>query len=666
MVDRICDNCMSRVPAGTDKCPQCGIRFENTNPGGALPNGWVLGGRYTVGRYIDIDGEGVTYSAIDGDNLQRVIIKEFMPVTLCSTRDDTGAILPKPGCEVLFKTTRMDYSELYGILLRMGLVEGLVQVLDVLEENNTAYAVIEKIEGPTLAEYMMKLDGPVESERALSMLRPIFIGVDALHSASVIHRGISPDNIILESGGTARLSGYATLALRQQGSELKPKLYPGYSAPEQYAASEFEGRYTDVYALGAVIYRMVTGLDPYPADERRMQDNLRPAKAENKDVPAFLSTALSRAMRVAPAERIQNVPDLRLALTGEGGQEARGFLGLTKKQLIIGGICLGVIVVVLVILLLVGIFGGGRNAVSSQPSSSQSEVELLVPDFTEMVYADVVQSSSYKEDFTFGQPTEEYDTDVDEGKIISQTPKAGTVYEKGTSIVFVVSKGPKSETMPNLVGQLQSNAVAVLKELGVSEDNIKIETVENSGDRDVGTVVSTDPIAGNKIPIGKDTVTLRVAGDVNLIPLPYVVGKSIDEARSILEGYQVEVQTIENDGTHASGTVESTNPPAGTEVAPSVTNIVVYVYDTYKMPDLSSYIGKDTSKLTSFLDARGIQWTYGENVITQTQKQDGKIAAVDQPPVNSVVDSSVLITIRRYQYQAPTTPADPNGNNAPG
>ena len=200
MADRICDNCMSPVPIGTDKCPKCGILFENTNPGGALPNGWVLGGRYTVGRYIDIDGEGVLYSAIDGNTLQRVTVKEFMPVTLCASRSEAGAIQPKPGCEVLFKTTRMDFADLYGSLLRLGLVEGLVQVLDVLEENNTAYAVLEpktgewirwqRLEMPAAeqfhfarsacAQWLVEPDG--------SILLPFYIGPDAHkpHSVTVV------------------------------------------------------------------------------------------------------------------------------------------------------------------------------------------------------------------------------------------------------------------------------------------------------------------------------------------------------------------------------------------------------------------------------------------------------------------------------------------------
>ncbi|MDL2252559.1 PASTA domain-containing protein [Ruminococcaceae bacterium OttesenSCG-928-I18] len=583
-MERICDNCMSRVPIGTDKCPKCGIRFENTNPGGALPNGWVLGGRYTVGRYIDIDGEGVTYSAIDANTLQRVHIKEYMPVTLCATRDETGSIIAKPGCEVLFKTTRMDYAELYGILLRMGLVEGLVQVLDVLEENNTAYAVLEKVEGPTLTEFMTRQDEPIDSAKALAILRPVMIGVEAMHSASIVHRGICPDNIILESGGSAKLGGFATLALRQQGSELKPKLYPGYSAPEQYAASEFEGRYTDVYALGAVLYRMLTDEDPVPADERKMQDNLRPARALYKDIPAFLSTAITRAMRITPAERIQNIPDLRLAFTGEGGRTAKGPLGLSKQQLIVGGAALAAIIVLVIIILLVSVFGGGKDEPVSSYSISVPSGDLTVPDFVGMVYADVVKGNSYT-DYTFATPTEEYSDDVPEGRIISQFPEAGSSWDGSVPLRFVVSKGQQTEEMPNLVGKKRNEAIAALTALGVQYSE---ETVSNTGDEEAGVVVRTDPAAGTQLT-ASSRVTLYISEEPEEARMPNLNGLSEGDVRSQMReaGINYTTSTKSNDGRGVPGTVAETSISAGQTVDLSRDTVTVTFWSDVSMPNVT-------------------------------------------------------------------------------
>ncbi len=645
---------MSRVPADAEKCPKCGIQFENTNPGGALPNGWVLGERYTIGRYNDIDGEGVTYSAIDGNTLQRVTIKEFMPVTLCATRDETGAIQAKPGNEVLFKTTRMDFSDLYASLLRLGLVEGLVQVLDVFDANNTAYAVLEKVEGPTLAEYLTKMSGSLEPGRALSILRPVMNGVETMHAANLVHRGISPENIILESGGTAKLGGYATLALRQQGSELKPKLYPGFSAPEQYAASEFEGQYTDVYAFGAVLYRMLTDEVPYPADERKMQDALQPARAVNKEIPAVLSAAIGRSMRVVPAERIQNIPDLRLALSGEGGRGAKGPLGLTKQQLIIGATALGVVVVLLLVILFISLFSrGGADDSSSVTSSSASiSMALQVPDFTGQKYTDVINDEKYDE-YTFATPEEEYSLDVEEGRIISQDPKSGTTWD-GSPIKLVVSKGQLK--MPNLVGKKVEDAKKQLDEMELSYTEVEYA---NPGDLEAGTVAKTTPVADTPVLPGETTVTLYVVKASAEVEIPDMYGDTQAMATSRLTalGIKYTIQYVTNDlGPHMTGTVAGTDPVAGNKIQPDSTTITLKIFDKYYMPNLQGYVGKSASELTAFLDGRHIQYSL-QTVANDGTHTAGTVASVTQPPVNSEVTTSTVVTIYVYgDAPAPPTP----------
>lgn len=692
MVDRICDNCMNRVPANADKCPKCGIRFENTNPGGALPNGWVLGGRYTVGRYIDIDGEGVTYSAIDANSFQRVLIKEFMPVTLCAARNEYGAIVPKPGCEVLFKTTRMDFGELYGALLAMGHTEGLVGVLDVLEENNTVYTILEKIEGPTLAEYLMRQEYPIESNRALSIMRPVMLGVEALHSANVVHRGISPDNIILESGGTAKLTGYATLALRQQGSELKPKLYAGYSAPEQYTASEFEGRFTDVYAIGAVLYRMVTGETPVPADERRVQDNLRTARSLDKEIPGFLSSGISRAMRVNSDERIQSIGDLRMVLSGEStgraavpagasrkaaaenSDEEKGLFGLTKKQTIIAGVAVGAVLLILLIVLLVAIFGGGGKPASSSSSevvsSSSAPVdEMRVPNFVNQKYEDVIKNKTYTDVYTFASTyEEEYSDEIAEGYIISQTPDAGTAWgEDSEPITFVVSKGKEPVKMPDFVSvsTTQAEAELALKNLDVEYNVI---TEANNGQYTAGMVIRTDPPAGSEVVPGKDKVTIYVASAAAGQAMPNLVGKTQTDAVNELKGMgiaenRIKVTIVANDGKFVAGTVVSTSPNQGENVITGSDTVTISVYDKVYMPDLnSSYTGQSQDSLVNWLNERKANYVYNiEEVTNDGSHAAGTIASVTSSlPVNSEVKPGTVITIKVYG-QPPATPPPTSG-----
>ncbi len=588
-MERVCDNCMNRVPIGTEACPQCNIAFTNTNPGGALPNGWVLAGRYTVGRYMEIDGEGILYSAIDASTLQRVHLKEFMPVTLCATRDETGAILAKPGCEVLFKTTRLDYAEMYGILLRMGLVEGLVQVLDVFEENNTAYVVLEKVEGPTLSETMTRRGKAMEPAQALSVLRPVLIGVAAMHAASIVHRGISPENIILEQGGTARLGGFGTLALRQQGSELKAKLYPGYSAPEQYAASEFEGSYTDVYALGAVMYRLLTDEEPDSADERKVHDNLPAVRSVNKEVPSYLSSTLTQAMRTHSEERIQSVKDFRLALTGEGPRKGHGSKstgGFSRQQLVVGGVALGAIVLILLIILLVTLFGGNDNASSSSLSTSSSTVAVsgqTLPDFAGLLYADITGGNSYK-DFTFATPTEEYSDSVAVGRVISQTPQAGTQWDGNTPIQLVISLGPQTEEMPDLTGKTVEEAASILDSLGV---RYREQEATDPGDHAEGHIVSTRPEAGETVESG-DEVILYVSNKPSEVQMPNLVGLSAGDVSTQMRNLGINYNTVtqQNNGQGVPGAVASTSVTTGATINPQETTVTVTVWADVSLPSL--------------------------------------------------------------------------------
>lgn len=229
----LCPHCLEPVRSGYHgSCPNCGKSLENHNPEGALPLGTQLGGHYTVGEYQSADGDGLCYRGVDNDERRFVLIKEYFPVTLCNGRSPDGDLMPKEGREVLFKTSRMDFKDLYDDLHRITPATGLSQILDVMEENNTVYAVEETEKGMTLTHYLKLRARTLTPVEARTLLQPVMEGVALLHKAGLIHRGICPDNILLPIDGAARLTGYGTLALRTAGSELKSQLYPGYAAPE--------------------------------------------------------------------------------------------------------------------------------------------------------------------------------------------------------------------------------------------------------------------------------------------------------------------------------------------------------------------------------------------------------------------------------------------------
>ena len=513
----LCPHCLQALPGGFDgECPHCGRSLQNQNPEGALPLGTQLAGRYTVGGYLSADGDGLCYRGVLNEEKRFVLIKEYFPVTLCNGRNLDGTLMPKEDREVLFKTSRMDFKDLYDDLRNITPATGLSQILDVLEENNTVYAVEETEKGMTLTHYLGLRSRTLTPAEARTILQPIMEGVTQLHKAGLIHRGICPENIVLPIDGTARLTGYGTLALRTGGSELKSQLYPGYAAPEQYSAAEFSGRYTDVYALAAVAYRMVTGQTPVDAPQRKVRDSLESAHSLEAGVPTWFSQVLACALRLDPAKRMQTVPELMSALTDPGVANAmfeRSDTQISTRKIMGASL---VVIFVLMALLLWSLLRDGtgqdRTTAKATPEPSAAvEVEdpELVPNLVGMRYASEIKESSLYLRFRIVM-TEEYSSDVAQGCVIRQEPAPGTLPEENQIIEIVVSKGPHLVEMPNIIGYTQSNASRLLDEKDIE---YRMTIVDNDGSNAAGCVAKTDVTAGTKFDAGKTIVSVFIAGE---------------------------------------------------------------------------------------------------------------------------------------------------------
>ncbi len=486
-----CPYCLEPLEGGFQQnCPHCGKSLANRNPEGALPLGTQLGGRYTVGDYLSADGDGLAYRGVENATKRFVLIKEYFPVTLCNGRSPEGALMPKEGREVLFKTSRMDFKDLYDDLCRLTPATGLSQILDVLEENNTVYAVEESEKGMTLTHYLTLRSRNLTPAEARTLLQPVMEGVTLLHKAGLIHRGICPDNILLPIDGSARLTGYGTLALRTGGSELKSQLYPGYAAPEQYSASEFSGRYTDVYALAAVTYRLVTGQVPVAAPQRKVRDSLESAHSLENGVPTYFSQVLACAMRLDPAKRMQTVPELMSALTDPSIANAmfeRGDNQISTKKILGASL---VVIFVLVALLLWSLIGR-RDNIAGQNTSSlpvtpsaaptadpESQNVSIIPDLVGRDYETEIKGSSLYQNYRI-MVTEAYSSTVEEGKVISQEPMAGTLQTQQSPIIQItVSVGPMLVEMPSIVDATVEYATKLLTAEGIQ---YRLEYVENNG-----------------------------------------------------------------------------------------------------------------------------------------------------------------------------------------
>ena len=527
---RLCPYCLQPLPGVAQSCPHCGKSFAGRNPGGTLPVGTVLAGRYTVGEMLSIDGEGILYRGAENLGRFRVTIKEYLPITLTAERTAESTLRPKTGSEVLFKTTRMDFADLYRSIQRITPANGLEAVLDVVEANNSVYAILENLGGTPLDQWLENHPGTIRPDDACAMLQPVFEGVAAMHKIGLVHRGICPENIRVMENNRCRLAGYATVGLRTAGSGLHEQLYEGYSAPEQYSTAEFEGRYTDEYSLAAVFYRMVCGQAPVPAAQRMVADSNPRAKSVNGSLPLYVSQVLQLGLRLRPMERIQTVPQLYQALSSkeytaeltrtmkpetpvrpaQPEPERREHL-FSLKALLAGIVILLSILILLTLwsVLSQHIHQSAASAAESEPASSEVMVpQNLVPNFIGMDYTQVQNNREYTSMYLF-YVTEEYSDTAPAGQIIQQEPSVDTVLKAGETIRLVVSKGPQMAEMPNIIGFTQDGAVKELEARGLVASCFM---VVNDGSYASGCVVRTSEEPGTKVEVGT-VITVYIAAD---------------------------------------------------------------------------------------------------------------------------------------------------------
>ena len=527
---RLCPYCLQPLPGAAQSCPHCGKSFAGRNPGGTLPVGPVLAGRYTVGEMLSIDGEGILYRGAENLGRFRVTIKEYLPITLTAERTAESTLRPKTGSEVLFKTTRMDFADLYRSIQRITPANGLEAVLDVVEANNSVYAILENLGGTPLDQWLENHPGTIRPDDACTMLQPVFEGVAAMHKIGLVHRGICPENIRVMENDRCRLAGYATVGLRTAGSGLHEQLYEGYSAPEQYSTAEFEGRYTDEYSLAAVFYRMVCGQAPVPAAQRMVADSNPRAKSVNGSLPLYVSQVLQLGLRLRPMERIQTVPQLYQALSSK---EYTAELTRTMKPetpvrtappeperkehlLSLKALLAGIVILLSILILLTlwsvlsqHIHQPAASAAESEPASSEVMVpQNLVPNFIGMDYTQVQNNREYTSMYLF-YVTEEYSDTAPAGQIIQQEPSADTVLKAGETIRLVVSKGPQMAEMPNIIGFTQDGAVKELEARGLVASCFM---VVNDGSYASGCVVRTSEEPGTKVEVGT-VITVYIAAD---------------------------------------------------------------------------------------------------------------------------------------------------------
>ncbi len=296
-----CPHCMK--PSTGEYCRHCGGQMHWEAQTGQLPCGTLLSGSggimYQIGAAKGQGGFGITYAAMDLNNANRVAIKEYFP-TRFAMRTPIQKIACMMGQEKAFQKGLRDFLKEAQMLAAVGVLPSVVSVIDFFEANGTAYLVMEYVEGIPLHQ-AVSARGKMPPEELLPMLPALLQDLDTLHLAGVIHRDISPDNLILMPDGTLKLIDFGSA--RSMGEEqVTVLLKPGFSPVEQYQ-SKGQGPYTDVYALAATLYYCLTGVIPQVSAERIMDDTLQGPNSLGAGLTHAQEKAILKGMTVQPKER---------------------------------------------------------------------------------------------------------------------------------------------------------------------------------------------------------------------------------------------------------------------------------------------------------------------------------------------------------------------------
>lgn len=313
-----CVNCFLEYDEQYDVCPHCGY-YKGKAPEelNHLFAETVLEGRYIIGKVLGFGGFGITYKAWDMKLETVVAIKEYYP---------SGLVNRVPGEKeiILFAgNKRKEYQ--YGLerfldeaknTAKFSSHKNIVSVFEYFQENNTAYIVMEYLDGTPLSTFLKK--NQMDTQSCLDIVSAVASALKELHQNSIIHRDVSPDNIFLCLNGDVKLIDFG--AARFSANEESQRtiiLKPGFAPPEQYEKVSKQGPWTDIYALGATLYLMLTGEKPEESTDRKTKDTLKSPREINPEISENISNTVMKAMALELSLRFSKMEDFEKALSGE-------------------------------------------------------------------------------------------------------------------------------------------------------------------------------------------------------------------------------------------------------------------------------------------------------------------------------------------------------------
>ena len=319
-IENLCINCMQERRSPDGVCEFCGFDVRTFElPRHHMRPFTILAGKYLIGNAIGEGGFGITYIGMDLNLEVRVAIKEYYPqgaaVRDCRTNDSTVWSYSK-STQVFFEEGREKFINEAKTIAKFRNVPEIVGVIDFFRENQTAYIVMEYLDGQTLKQYLKAKGGKIQADELLRMMKPLIASLGKLHAQGLIHRDISPDNIMIMKDGSIKILdfGGARDFVSQNGKSMSVLVKHGYAPEEQYRSRGDQGPWTDVYALCATMYRCITGKIPPEALDRLYEDELKPISSFGVNCPKYIEQAITKGLSVRKDGRYQSMEEFYDAL----------------------------------------------------------------------------------------------------------------------------------------------------------------------------------------------------------------------------------------------------------------------------------------------------------------------------------------------------------------
>lgn len=600
---------MEQYDDALNVCPHCGyVCGTPAEESIHMQPGTLLHDRYIVGRVLGYGGFGVTYIGWDGKLEQKVAIKEYLPGEFSTRMPGQSQVTVFNGDKSeQFRDGLKKFVEESKRLAKFQNEAGIVKIFDSFEENETAYIIMEYLDGITLKEYLGQV-GTIPEDEAINMLMPVMESLQTVHAEGLLHRDIAPDNIFLTKDGSVKLIdfGASRYATTSHSRSLTVIIKPGYSPEEQYRSRGDQGPYTDVYAIAATLYRMITGKTPPDAMERRAK-----YENQNKDIliePHKLVKNISRNREVAILNamnvRVEDrTPDIKTFIEElNADPPAKRRYGKIKKidiyswplwlkilvpSLLTVAIAVGVLTLTGVINFK-SMFNAGNiegfvrvpNIVGESEEKAKSEPEFrdgqLRLDFGVKKFSEENENIVIEQDHSEG----EYLTI---GSVVRYNKSAGSEkdYELEVSEDGTITFGKSYDGFgidEEFLGS--SNVEAYLQSKGL---NVQTREEYSSEYPTKGTIIRIVTADGNTITAGTtlkagDTVIIYYSKGQAPSEVPNVVGKDLSEALIALSqaGFNNVVPMPEENDSYPENEVISQDPPSGTVASVDDTITVFY------------------------------------------------------------------------------------------